>query len=153
MPILSSYLILRDRANMIPVFSFPLLLSTWPCASCILEPLLNWFIFKQSNEEKYKGKDGFVQPLSSMNNLGNGTTFYCPPIYVNLLLLKKKIKLLNKQRGTGLENSVDSKVLLCFYSAGTNTTRSPLSHAPNLFINVSGNMTQSAALSRHRQEI
>lgn len=64
MPILSSYLILRDRANMMPVFSFPLLLSIWPCGSCISEPLLNWFIFKQSNEEKYKDKDDFVQPVT-----------------------------------------------------------------------------------------
>lgn len=53
-----------------------------------------------------------LSPLSSTNKLGNDTAFYCLPVSVNLLLFIKKIKLLNKQRGTGLENSVDSKVLL-----------------------------------------
>lgn len=55
---------LRDRANIILVFSFPLLLSIWPCGFCISEPLLNRFIWKQSNEEKYKDKDDFVQPVT-----------------------------------------------------------------------------------------
>lgn len=76
---------------MIIVFSFPSLLSIWPCGSCISELLLNWFICKQSNEENHKDRVVLfsLSPLSSTNKVGNGTAFYCLPISVNLLLLKK----------------------------------------------------------------
>lgn len=64
-----------------------------------------------------------LPPLYRANKQGNGSGIYCLPISVNSPLFKKT-KLLNKQRGMGLENSVDSKVLLCFFSAGTNITSS-----------------------------
>lgn len=86
------YLInLRGRANMIIVFFFPLLLSIWPCGTCILESLLNWFICKQSVKHIIRTVMILfsLSPLSSNNKLGNDTAFYCLPICVNLLLLKK----------------------------------------------------------------